>query len=174
MVEDAIKNGTVVETVSEVINTASFLAKEQLDQCIQYLQSGHALDQEGLVQSLRAARDWVQMASMANALNEMAGFGMVDVVSRVVHAGIRHLHLQMAKAVLGQSDLGQMERLIAVILVMADALFGGQLTNLIVEDAKRAKDWDKFCKAGAHTGLKKIISISSCSESWSTFCAPKS
>ena len=112
------------------------------------------------------------MAPMANALNEMAGFGMVDAASRTVHAGIRHLHLQTA--VLGQFDLGQMERLIAEILMTEDALFGGQLTNMIVEEAKRAKDWDKFCKAADHAGLKKITFIASWSEGQSSFRAPRS
>ena len=169
LAEEAIKNGTVVETVSGVINTASFLAKEHLDQCIQRLESDRALEREWLIQSLRTARDRVQMASMVNILNDMVGFGMVDAASSVVHAGIRHLRLQMATAV-----LGQMERLIAEILVMADALFGGQLINVIVEEVKRAKDWDKFCKAGEHAGLKKIIYVSSRSEGRSSFRAPKS
>ena len=40
------------------------------------------------------------MASMANALNEIAGFGMVNAAARKVHAGIRTLRLQTAKAVL--------------------------------------------------------------------------
>ena len=68
------------------------------------------------------------MVSMANALNEMVGFGMVGAASRAVtvHAGIRHLHLQMATVVLGQTDLGQMERLITAIPVTAEALFSGQ------------------------------------------------
>ena len=75
--------------------------------------------------TLQRSRDRVQMASMVNALTEMAGFGMVDTASRAVHAGIQHLHLQMVKAVLGQTDLGQMERLIVKRLVKADSLFGG-------------------------------------------------
>ena len=77
---------------------------------------------------------------MTNTLNEIADFGMVDAATRKVHAGIRTLCLQMAKAVLGQSDLGQMERLITEIPVTSDALFCGGLTNVIVQEAKRAKD----------------------------------
>ena len=53
-----------------------------------------------------------------------------------------------------------MERLITEIPVAADALFGGGLT-VIVQEAKRAKDWDKFTKAAGHAGLKKITAISS-------------
>ena len=90
------------------------------------------------------------MVSMANALNNIAGFGMMDAASRSVHEGIRNLCLQMAKSVLDQPDPGQMERLIAEILVTVDALtvdalFGGHFTNVIVEEAKCAKDWNKFC-----------------------------
>ena len=153
----------MVETVSGVIDTASFLAKEDLN--IQHLESYHALDQEWLIVILHRSRDRVQMASMANALNEMAGFGMVYAASRAVtvHAGIRHILLQMAKVVLGQTDLGQMERLITEIPVTAEALFSGQLTNVIVEQAKRAKDWGKFCKAAENSGLK-IITVFSNSE----------
>ena len=98
LAEEAIKNGTVVKTVSGVIDTTSFLAKEDLDKCIQNCESDHALDREWLIETLHRSRDQVQMASMGNALNEMAGFGMVDAASRAVHAGIRHLHLQTAKA----------------------------------------------------------------------------
>ena len=65
----------------------------------------------------------------------------VDAAARSVHTGIRHMHLQMAKAVLGQSDLGQMERLITEIPVTADMLFSGRLTNVIVEVATLAKNW---------------------------------
>ena len=102
LAEDAIKNSSVVETISGVINTASFLAKDYLDECIQHLESDKVLDREGLLGSLRTARDRVQMASMANALNEIADFGMVDAATRKVHARNRNLHLQTAKAVLGQ------------------------------------------------------------------------
>ena len=56
LAEEAIKNGTVVETISGVINTASFLAKDYLDECIQHLESDRVLDQEGLPGSLRKAR----------------------------------------------------------------------------------------------------------------------
>ena len=106
------------------------------------MESDRVLDREGQLGSLRTARDRVQMALMANALNEIAGFRMVDAAARSVHAGIRHLRMQTAKAVLGQSDLGQMERLIAEIPVTADVPFGGRLTNVIVEEAKRATNWD--------------------------------
>ena len=37
LAEEAIKNGVLVETVLGVINTASFLAKDYLDECIQHL-----------------------------------------------------------------------------------------------------------------------------------------
>ena len=82
------------------------------------------MDREWLIEALCSPRDRVQMASMANALTEMADFRMVDTASRAVHVGIRNLHLQTAKVILGQSDLGQMERLITEIPVMADSLFG--------------------------------------------------
>ena len=173
LAEEAIKNGTVVDTISGVINTTSFLAKDYLDECIQHLESDRVLDQEGLLGSLRTARDRVQMVSIANALNEIAGFGMVDAAARSVHVGIRHLRLQTVKAVLGQSDLGQMERLIAEIPVTADALFGDRLTNVIVEEATRAKNWDKFTKASGHAGLKKITSVASRSELQSSSCPPR-
>ena len=94
---EAIKNGSVVETVSGVINTASFLAKDYLDECIQHLELDRDLHRESLLGSLCTARDRIQMASMANALNEVVGFGMVNAVTRKVHAGIRTLRLQMAK-----------------------------------------------------------------------------
>ena len=102
LAEEAIKNGTVVETISDVINTTSFLAKDYLDECIQHLESDRVLDREGLLGSLWRARDRVHIASMANTLNEIAGFGMVDAVARSVHTRIRHMRLQMAKAVLAQ------------------------------------------------------------------------
>ena len=59
LVEDAIKNGSVVETVAGVINTASFLAKDYLDECIQHLESDKVLDWEGHLGSLQTARDRV-------------------------------------------------------------------------------------------------------------------
>ena len=172
LAEEAIKNGSVVETVSGVINTTSFLAKDYLDECIQHLESDRKLDWEGLLAFLCTTRDRVQMASMANALNEIVGFGMVDAATSKVHAGIRAVRLQTAKAVLGQSDLGQMERLLTEIPVTADALFGGGLPNVIVQEAKRAKDWDKF-KAAGHAGLKKITAISSRAEGQSSSRPPR-
>ena len=69
LAEEAIKNGMVVETISGVINTASFLAKDYLDECIQHLESDRVLDRDGLLGSLWTARDRAQMASMANSLN---------------------------------------------------------------------------------------------------------
>ena len=57
-----------METMPGVINIASFLAKEDLEQCIQHLESDSTMDQEWLVEALCRSRDWVQMASMANAL----------------------------------------------------------------------------------------------------------
>ena len=73
LAEDAINYGMVVETISGVINTASFLAKDYLDECIQHLESDRILDREGLLGSLRRARDRVQMVSMANALKRLPG-----------------------------------------------------------------------------------------------------
>ena len=78
---------------SQVINTTSFLAKDHLDEGIQHLESDHVLDREGLLGSLRMVRDRVQMVLMGNALNEIAGFGMVDAAARSVHEGIRILCL---------------------------------------------------------------------------------
>ena len=49
LAEDAIKNGSVVETISGVINTTSFLAKDYVDECIQHLESDKVLDREGLL-----------------------------------------------------------------------------------------------------------------------------
>ena len=72
--------------MSGVIDTASFLAKENLDQCIQHLESDCTVDREWLVEALYRSWDRVQMAAMANALTEMVGFGMVDTASRAVYA----------------------------------------------------------------------------------------
>ena len=54
-------------------------------------------------------------------------------------------------------DVGQIERLITEIPVTADSLFGSQLTSVIVDEAKRVKNWTKFCKAAEHCGLQKIL-----------------
>ena len=81
-----------------------------------------------------------QLASVSNALTEIAGFGFVDVATRVVHLGIRNLRLQMAWVVFGQNNISQVECLLTEIPVSPDSLFGGQLTNVIVEQAKRARD----------------------------------
>ena len=78
LAEDAIKSGTIVENVSGVIDTSFFLAKEDMDQCIQHLESDRTVDWEWLVEALRRSQYQVQMASMEDALMEMAGFGMVD------------------------------------------------------------------------------------------------
>ena len=48
LAEDAIKNGMVVETVACVIDTATFLAKEGLDECIHHLQCAWSTDKEWL------------------------------------------------------------------------------------------------------------------------------
>ena len=55
LVEDAIINGTVVETVSGVIDTATFLAKEDLDECIHQLHSARSVDREWLLETLRTS-----------------------------------------------------------------------------------------------------------------------
>ena len=103
------------------------------------------LAREGLLGSLRTAKDRVQMASMANALKEIAGFGMVDAAASSVHAGIRNLRLQTAKAVLNQSDLGQKERLINEIPVTANALFSCRYTNVIVQEQGSHFFWPTKC-----------------------------
>ena len=140
LAEDVIKKVTVVETMLGVINTASILNKEGLDECIVHLQSGQPIDREWLLEMIHVSYDQVQLASVSNALTEMAGFGMVDVATSVVHARIRNLHLPMAWAVYGQKDIGQLDRLLVEILVSLDSLFGSQLTNVIVGQSRRARD----------------------------------
>ena len=46
----------------------------------------------------------------------------------------------MAWVVFGQSDISQLEQLLAEIPVSPDSLFGSQLINVIVELAKWARD----------------------------------
>ena len=123
LAENAIKNGTVVETVSGVIDTAFFLAKESLDECICHLQSDRPIDRDWLVEMLLMSRDLVQLVSVYNALTEMTRFVMVDVAARAVHSGIQNLYLQTTSAVFGQTDIGQLERLCAEILVSPDSLW---------------------------------------------------
>ena len=102
---------------------------------------------------LHVSRDQVQLASVSNTLTEMPGFGMVDVATSAVHARIRNLHLQMAQAVFSQTDIGQLEQLLMEIPVSSNSLFGGQLMNVIVGQAPRARDWDMFCKAVENCGF---------------------
>ena len=65
------------------------------------------------------------------------------------------------------------ERLLTEIPVTADALFWGSLTNVIVQEAKRAKNWDKFTKAAGHAGLQKITAISSQADDQSSSPPPR-
>ena len=51
--------------------------------------------------------------------------------------------------------------MLAEIPVSPDSLFHGQLINVIVEQAKRARDWEKFCKAVEHCALKKVLTMAS-------------
>ena len=78
----------------------------------------------------------------------MARFEVVDVATRAIHSRIWNLCLQMARAVFGQNYMGQLEQLLTEIPVSHESIFGGQLTYVIVEQVKRARDWDKFVKVG--------------------------
>ena len=89
----------------------------------------------------------------------MAGFGLVDVTSRAVHSGFWSLHLQMVRAVFSQNNIGQLERLLAEIPMSHESLFGGRLTSVIVEQAKRARNWDKFVKVAERCGLKNVLTM---------------
>ena len=73
--------------------------------------------------------------------------------------GIWNLWLQAVRAVFSQNDIGELERLLTEILVSHESLFGGQLTSVIVEQARRARDGDKFIKAAEHCGLQKVFTI---------------
>ena len=81
LAEDAIKNGTVVETVSGEVDTTTFEAKTGLDECIHPIETARAVDVEWVLETLRTSPDRVQLASLSNALVEMVGFGMVDVAA---------------------------------------------------------------------------------------------
>ena len=110
---------------------------------------------EWLLETLHTLQDWVQLVSVSNTLTEMAGFGMVDVALSV-HSRIQNLCLQMAWAVFGQMDIGELEWLFAEIPVSPDSLFAGQLTNVIVEQAKWARHCEKFYKEAEHCDLKTV------------------
>ena len=56
------------------------------------------------------------------------------------------------------------------IPVSHDSLFGSQLTNVIVEQAKRAKGWDKVVKAAENCGLKKVLTMVSQTASLAKGC----
>ena len=120
---------------------------------------------EASVTQVHLAEDAIKNGSVVKTVS---GFGMVVAVAGKLHAGIRNLRLQTAKAV-----LGQMERLLTEIPVTADALFGGGLTNVIIQVAKRAKDWDRFVKAAGHAGLGKITAVSSRTEGQSSSRLPR-
>ena len=72
-VEDAIKNDTVVETVSGVIDTATFPVKEDLDECIHHIQSAWPIDREWLLRTLCTSRTRFSLRQCLNALTDMAG-----------------------------------------------------------------------------------------------------
>ena len=69
LAEDAIKNGTVVETMLGVIDTATFVAKADLDECIHHLLSAQSIDRQWLLEMLRTLQDRVQLASASNTFN---------------------------------------------------------------------------------------------------------
>ena len=62
-------------------------------------------------------------------------------------------------SVFGQTKISQLERLFTTILVLPDSLFGSQLTNIIVGQPKRARDWEKLCKESEHCSLKKVLTM---------------
>ena len=64
LADDAIKNGTMVETVLGVINTSTFTAKKGLDECIHYIQTAWSVDLDWVLETLRMSLDRVQLASL--------------------------------------------------------------------------------------------------------------
>ena len=75
LAEDAIRNGTVVETVSRVIDSASFLAKEGLNECICHVQSDRPVDRDWLLETLCVSHDLVQLSSVSNGLTRWLALG---------------------------------------------------------------------------------------------------
>lgn len=54
-------------------------------------------------------------------MNQMAGFSLVNVAAWAVHSDVHHLQVQIAKAIFGENDIGQLEQLeqlVAEILVL--------------------------------------------------------
>ena len=75
LAEDAIKNGTMVETLFGVIDTATFWAKEDLDGCIHHLQSAQSVDRECLLETLRMSRDRGSVGLGVERLDRDGWFG---------------------------------------------------------------------------------------------------
>ena len=73
LAEVAITNGTIVETILDVIDTATFVAKQGMDDCSHHLQSAQSIDEEWVLEMLIAAWDRVQLVLVLNALTEMSG-----------------------------------------------------------------------------------------------------
>ena len=92
LAEDAIKIGMVVETVSCVIDTATFLAKEGLGEYIHHLQCAWSTDKEWLLETLCTLWDWVQLPLVSKALTEMVVF----LVRECGHQGYSFWDLESA------------------------------------------------------------------------------
>ena len=80
----------------------------------------------------------------------MAEFSLVDVATRAIHSCIQKLQLKMVRVVLSQNDISQLEQLLTVIPVSRESFFSGQLTHVIVEQTRRARDGNKFVNVAEH------------------------
>ena len=155
-----------------VVNTATFAAKEGLDEVIAHLEDSREVDVEQVLVILHTTCDRMQCASLANVVIEMAGWGGIEVAACTLHAGIRNLCVETAKAIFGQNDIGQLERLLAEVTVSHQCLFGCQLSTVMVIQVKRAKDWNRFVKLSEVAGLKKLLTVASQATSSSSLSQP--
>ena len=118
-----------------------------------------SIDVEWVLETLQTSWVRVQLVPLSNPQTVMARFALMDVATRAIHSRIWNLRLQMVRAVFGKNDIGQLKRLLTEILVSHESLFHSQLMSVIVEQAKRASDWNKFDKVAKHCGLKKVLTV---------------
>ena len=80
---------------------------------IAQLKDSTDVDIKMILATLCTTHNQTQYTLLANVVIEISARGSINIAAHTVHAGIRNLCVETAKAIFSQNDIGQLERLLA-------------------------------------------------------------
>ena len=150
----SVKLASASLAFAQAVATALNTAREQMTQLLEYISrssEGEECDPEDLESYIRAALNCCQVASMANAAANTAGFANLDVAARGVHQAVFGVRQQYLFAMLGPGGVNAQrvkafKESLLFLPLSSKSLFANKVRQTLAHSAVQADSLGKMLK----------------------------